>query len=451
MIHRMIAYIRIPYFAVLLLFFGNMTGESERIYESQLIFPLTKQHTHGPTVVECPNGDLLAAWFKGSGERWADDVAIMGARLKKGDKEWSEPFVMVDVPEFPDINPMMFIDPQQRLWLFWYTVIANQWETSLPRYIYSTNYMSGDPPEWDWQDVLILKPGGRTERGIQPDDPFVATVERKLNELQNSIVKKLDTADPAERQRMLDRFKQFRERTLANARGENMIRRGREYKPDGTYITKQLGFPYFRRMGWQTKNKPFILDSKRLIVPYYSDGFNFSIMAITDDWGKSWHFSEPLLGLGDIQPSIVLAADGTLRAYMRDNGPPPKRIQYSDSKDGGKTWSMVRDSNLPNPGAGTDAVTLKNGHWALVYNNTERGRHSLVISISTDDGKTWPYTKQLELDDRGDQATSSHYPAVIQGADGLLHIVYSYFYNDRPEKPRKSIKYVKLSESWVMD
>jgi hypothetical protein len=58
----------------------------------------------------------------------------MGARLKKGKERWSEPFEMADVPDFPDINPAMFIDPRGKLWLTWYTVIANQWSTSLLKY-----------------------------------------------------------------------------------------------------------------------------------------------------------------------------------------------------------------------------------------------------------------------------------------------------------------------------
>jgi hypothetical protein len=81
------------------------------------IFPLTDLHVHGSSIVELPNGDLLACWFEGSGERWADDVAIMGSRLIAGSEAWSEPFVMADVPEFPDINPTMFIDPRGTLWL----------------------------------------------------------------------------------------------------------------------------------------------------------------------------------------------------------------------------------------------------------------------------------------------------------------------------------------------
>jgi predicted neuraminidase len=96
------------------------------------IFPPVQEHVHGSTIVELPDGELLAAWFQGSGERWADDVRIMGARLKKGEDHWSRPFLMADTPGFPDINPILFMDAQKRLWLMWYTVIANQWETSLP-------------------------------------------------------------------------------------------------------------------------------------------------------------------------------------------------------------------------------------------------------------------------------------------------------------------------------
>ena len=50
-----------------------------------------------------------------------------------------------------------------------------------------------------------------------------------------------------------------------------------------------------RRLGWMIRAHPFILDGRRMIVPLYSDGFNFSLMAITDDWGQTWHTSAPLI------------------------------------------------------------------------------------------------------------------------------------------------------------
>jgi len=412
------------------------------------IFPYVDQHVHGSTMVELPNGDLLAAWFQGSGERWADDVAIMGARLEAGAERWSAPFVLADTPEFPDINPILFTDPQGRLWLMWYTVIANQWETSLLKYrLCNVPGDSSGAPKWDWQDVVHVKPGDRTERGIQPNDRFVKSVERQIAAYREYIIDNTDGAVDAAATAV--KWKLWSTRLLAKARGEDMMARGILVDEQGNRSEKRLGYPYFRRMGWQTKNKAIFTRSGRMVVPLYSDGFSFSLMALTDDGGRTWHFSEPLVGPGNIQPSIAIKADGALVAYMRDNGPPPQRLHVSESADNGVTWSMVRDSQLPNPGAGADVVTLANGHWALAYNDTEDGRHSLAIALSTDEGRTWPHTRHLEHDLRGAQATRSHYPSIIQGRDGALHIVYSYHHNDRGGAPHKTIKYARFSEAWI--
>lgn len=131
---------------------------------------------------------MILGWFQGSGERWADDLRIMGSRKKKDKKEWSEPFLLADIKEFPDFNPVLFIDGKGRLWLMWMIIIANQWETSLLVYRISDDYMDmAGAPNWDWQDVLIMKPGGKTERGILTDDPFVASVKQQLDDYMEYI------------------------------------------------------------------------------------------------------------------------------------------------------------------------------------------------------------------------------------------------------------------------
>src|SRR5438552_13378144 len=73
-------------------------------YGAELVFPLNPRHNHASGIVECPNGDLLISWYRGSGERNADDVAVYGARRRHGAKNWSAPFVMADTPGFPDCN-----------------------------------------------------------------------------------------------------------------------------------------------------------------------------------------------------------------------------------------------------------------------------------------------------------------------------------------------------------
>ena len=66
---------------------------------------------------------------------------------------------------------------------------------------------------------------------------------------------------------------------------------------------------------------PLVLPSGRWILPLYSDTFSASIMAISDDRGETWTASRPLIGFGNIQPSLVRKNDGELVAFMRDNGP----------------------------------------------------------------------------------------------------------------------------------
>ncbi len=412
------------------------------------IFPLTKDHAHGSSIVELSNGDLLAAWFQGSGERWADDVQVMGARLTRGSDSWSQAFIMADIPDFPDINPVLFLDKEEQLWLVWYTVIANQWSTSLPTYRISKNYLQKTgAPEWEWQQVLFVKPGDNTERGIHPDDKFIKSVERQVDAYGKYIRDSL-----GENEQLQKQWEWWKSDLMSKARGEDMKQDGYYINREGERVEGKLGYPYFRRMGWQTKNKAVFIDNVRMILPLYSDGFSFSLMAITDDGGAHWQFSEPLVAPGNIQPSIAIKRDGTLVSYMRDNGPPPKRLMISESKDRGLTWSMVRDSQLPNEGSGADIVTLENGHWVLAYNDTEEGRHSLAVSLSTDEGKIWSHTRHLELDKRDLHiATQSSYPSIIEGKEGIIHVIYSYHRRDMNGKPNETIKYARINEEWILE
>ncbi len=385
---------------------------------SELIFPLEHWHNHASCVVETPNGDLLVCWFHGSGERTADDVKIEGARKRKGTKTWSPRFTMADTPGYPDTNCTMFIDPQRRLWLLWPTILANEWETALMKYRTSSSYEQDGPPKWEVSEVLHVTPGKEFEETVFKYLPGIEA------ELRNSTY-----PDDA------------RARLQAHLDG---IR---------NHATEKL----YRRLGWMTRAHPFILEGRRLIVPLYSDGFSFSLMAITDDWGKTWHSSTPLVGGGNIQPSIVMRRDGSLFTLMRDNGPPPKRLHQSESRDRGETWGPVTDSELPNPGSGAELISLRNGHWLLISNDTERGRNSLAVQISDDEGKTWKWKRHLEYDPPGPEAGQYHYPSIIQSRDGMLHASYSYHLGrkdvaqDADGQPaRKSIKHVHFNEAWVM-
>jgi predicted neuraminidase len=394
------------------------TTRPEPFLESELIFPPETWHVHASCIVELPNGDLLVCWFHGSGERKADDVKIEGARLRPGQRRWSPRFTLADTPGYPDTNCAMFVDPQGRLWLLWPTILANLWESALMKYRISTDYLGEGAPRWATSEVLHVTPGPEFETNALA---FWAQVEPTL----------LQAAD-------------------ADARREE----ARKYLQT---LRQRAGDKLSRRLGWMTRAHPFVLEGRRLIVPLYSDGFDCSIMALTDDWGGHWRVSPPLMGLGNIQPSIVQRRDGSLHTLMRDNGPPPQRLMQSDSRDGGETWTKVTDSDLPNPGSGAEIIGLRNGHWALISNDTESGRHSLAVQISDDEGKSWKWKRHLERDTPGSEAGAFHYPSLIQARDGSLHASYSHHLHrsslDKDvdgDPASKSIKHAHFNEAWVM-
>jgi len=414
------------------------------------IFPFQALHCHGSSIVELPNKDLMVAWFHGSGERTSDDVAIKGARRDHKTGKWSEAFILADVPDFPDINPVLFLDGKSRLWLVWYTVMAYQWESSILKYRISENYLQeSGPPEWRWQDMIHMKPDGSVPDGIGKNDPFVQNLTRKYDEFHKDLVAK--GFINKENGPITD---ELWEKALAQyftiAKGTRFTATGTETNEKGEKIRAELGFPLHRRIGWQSRNKPLIIGN-RMLLPLYSDGFDFSLIAITDDWGETWHFSEPIVGAGSIQPSLALRKDNSIVAYMRDNGPPPKRLARSISSDNGKTWNMVEDSEIPNPGTAADVVVLKSGNWALVHNDVEEGRYRLSVWLSEDEGINWPHRKILVNGEPGSEVRG-HYPAIIQGSDGKIHVSYTNQIAGPEGQPSlKNIVHASFSEKWLTD
>jgi len=149
------------------------------------------------------------------------------------------------------------------------------------------------------------------------------------------------------------------------------------------------------------------------------------------DSGLTWTTSVPADGEGSaidaIQPSILVHPDGKLQAVGRTRS---QRIFETWSNDRGLTWSPVALTSMPNPNSGLDAVTLRDGRHVLVYNHTTQGRSPLNVATSRD-GKTWQPALVLESD-----AGEYSYPAVIQSADGLVHVTYTW--------KRQRIKHVTL-------
>jgi predicted neuraminidase len=175
------------------------------------------------------------------------------------------------------------------------------------------------------------------------------------------------------------------------------------------------------------KNKPVRLEDGSIVSASSTESTDQpSLWRIhferSSDGGRTWTVVRPGPSadgkeLHTIQPSILIHSSGKLQAVGRSRS---QRVFETWSDDGGRTWSPVALTELPNPSAGTDAVTLRDGRHLLVYNHTPKGRSPLNLALSRD-GKAWAAAAVLESEE-GEYS----YPAVIQTSDGLIHITYTW-------------------------
>lgn len=203
-----------------------------------------------------------------------------------------------------------------------------------------------------------------------------------------------------------------------------------------------LGEPNTNLLG-PVRNKPVQLTNGTILCPSSSEHNRWRVhFEITRDLGKTWEVIGPIHDgekFNAIQPTILTHPDGRLQAICRSR---ENVLVDTWSSDQGKTWSEVSAMELPNPNAGPDAVTLKDGRHLLVYNHSVRkngrnGRQILNVAIS-ENGTQWKPVMTLEK--HGNPAGYS-YPAVIQADDGTVHILYTW--------RRISIKHVVLDPSKI--
>lgn len=375
-------------------------------FESQFIFDPDQAiephgHVHASCIVECPNGDLRAVWYE-NGRELPDpyfkkdkdksaDVRIGGSRMQRGAKEWEQPFVMADTFGVSDNNPCMVIDSHSRLWLFYPTLLGVPdwtWGSGLVRYSVASRYDHPGRPLWDKSNILVPQTEG-------PENVIEAALKARKDE-----------GWPDEK--------------IAEARA---------------FVEAQQARPLAARLGWFPRAHPIVRKDGTLILPLANENTGVVCMAFTNDVGETWTYSKPVPDLFMEQPTVAQYPDGSMSAFFRnDSG----RIKRSDSTDGGLTWGPVTRTDRPHPNAGIEAIVLASGKLLLIYNDQEKERDSLAVSLSEDRGATWKWTRHLEQTKGG----RFDYPSVIQGKDGTVHATYSY--------NLRTLKHVQFNESWVM-
>lgn len=378
----------------------NDSSRVEAFISSNLV------QNHAANLLPLENGDLLCVWFAGTQEGMSD-IHIYMSRLNKGEQEWSEALRLSDDSTRSEQNPVLFPAPDGKLWLLYTAQKSGNQDTAIIRY-------------------RISEDNGYTWGAIE---------------------------------------------TL--------------FDTPGTFIRQPI----------------IVLDNGEWLLPiwycYTSPGEKWtgnkdvSAVKISKDEGKTWEEYEVPNSLGCVHMNIEKLEDGRLLALFRSRW--ADSIYSSYSTDNGRTWSEPTPTELPNNNSSIQFTKLNNGHLALVFNNmnaencTERRtslydeiededdtssasaalaiedekkaeersafwgapRAPMTIAISEDNGKSWPYMKNLEIGDGYAMTNNSKdklnreysYPTIKQTKDGKIHIAYTYF--------RQAIKYVSISEDWV--
>lgn len=203
-----------------------------------------------------------------------------------------------------------------------------------------------------------------------------------------------------------------------------------------------------QRPGILGKNKPIQLRSGVWLIPVEDEVASTPMFLRSEDQGVTWELVPVENDDWVIQPTVVELANGTLLAYCRSGS---GAIYETRSKDEGRTWTKTQRTTLPNNNSGIDMVRLRSGLLVLVLNWVEPrdddkwikgvrwGRRTpLNLAVSPDEGKTWLPGPVLE-DGPGEYS----YPAIIQGSDGLIHVIYTH--------RRTAMKHVVLEEDELLD
>ena len=316
------------------------------------------------------------------------------------------------------------------------------------RHITQEQFESNPLPEGEYVKV--------TSRFSEDDvryitDSFVVAIDNQVD----AAVEYLETYKPYD-----DEFGQRNDIVLQSVnegifsaapyKSEPSLRDGAIWRASGADNDLKTWNPAFRRMGWQTKNAPIeftlpagqtmsngeISDGTavRMLLPLYSDSLALSICAYTDDYGKTWAYSDPIAGLGNIQGNLVMREDGVLYQYFRSgkldgkNGRLDWKITRSESHDYGVTWENIYvEPYLRNDG-GMGLDVTADGDWIMVHNQDTKAdlrtgcRNSVTLSMSKDEGETWQ-SIMLDTAAKSDGSFTGmdyQYPGVICTQDGWI-------------------------------
>ncbi len=201
--------------------------------------------------------------------------------------------------------------------------------------------------------------------------------------------------------------------------------------------------PHFRYpTGTLVATRPLVLRNGDILLPlnrevYHPEAWKgwYSLFMISSDGGATWRETAPLYSRpGNIQPAVEQLDDGSLVAFLRPRGQ-GSNLWISRSRDNGRTWDPLTQTDLPNPSSRPALGRLKNGDLVMAHNDHPRRRTPLNLSLSNDGGRTWRVSHAIES---GGHAYT--YPTLLVTRDDRIHVAY--------DDNRRAIKHAVVDAAW---
>ncbi|MBE0531794.1 MAG: exo-alpha-sialidase [Rhodospirillales bacterium] len=359
---------------------------------SAVSLPTNRVQNHASNLIALPNGDILCVWFAGTMEG-KSDISVHMTRRRKGSSKWGAPLQLSNDSERSEQNPVLFLDPDGRLWLFY---------TAQP---------GGN------QQQAFVRCRTSSDLGESWSEPRQMFDELGLFVRQPVVV--------------LDNNRWLLPVFYCNSRG------GETWT--GEHDHSAVKISHDRGMTWDEVAVPgstgcvhmniLKRPDGQLVAFYRSRWADHIYRSISNDAGRTW--SPP-------SPTDLPNNNSSIQATTLKNGHIAMVFNRASAMDAtGRRTSLYDDLD--------EQSCAKEPPQSRAFWGAPRSPLSLALSL--DGGKSWPKIVTIAEGDgyclSNDSASGVNrelsYPSIIQSEDGLLHISYTHH--------RKTIKYLCIDES----
>ncbi len=198
----------------------------------------------------------------------------------------------------------------------------------------------------------------------------------------------------------------------------------------------------FLNISTLVKGAPVLFSNNEIGLPVYHEFIGkFSFLLKIDSLGRVTASHRITKGRETIQPIFLTKDAHLVQSFMRFTGKQPNKIMFSQSEDGGVSWSKPKKIDFPNPNSAIAGLSVQNKSRLLVFNNALLHRNVLSLAYSTDFDQPWTIIHNFEHEKITPSDYGFSYPALMQSYDGNVHVLYSW--------KRKYIKEVVFNQAWL--